>query len=540
MQKISGNIVDVVAKKIFAGEVHFENGKIIDIIQKETKSSFYILPGLVDSHVHIESSMCVPSEFAKIAVSHGTIAVVTDPHEIANVLGVEGVKYMIDNANRTPFKFFFGIPSCVPATDFETSSARIDADDVECLLKLNEVVALSEMMNFPGVIFNDKNVHAKINAAKKLNKKIDGHAPCLNGESLKKYVDAGISTDHECMTLEEAIEKIELGMKIQIREGSAAKNFEALYKLIDLFPNDVMLCTDDSPPEDLLKSHINKFVHFAKEKKLDFFNTFRAATYNPIKHYNLNVGLLQKGDEADFIIVDNLDNFNILTTYIKGNKVFENGTVLFDEVKPELKNNFVAKPISKNDVQCYAEYLTKNIIEIIDKELFTKKSSFDLHKDSLGNYISDPANDILKIVVYNRYSENSKPAVAFVKNTGLRKGAIASSIAHDSHNVIAIGSSDEEIVTAINKIVEMKGGIVVVNSDGVFTLTLPIAGIMSDEKIEVVAKKYEQLKSEAIKTKCSLTSPFMTLSFLSLLVIPEIKLGDRGLFDVGKFEFING
>ncbi len=534
---VKGNIVDVVNKEVFKGEIFIENGLIVDIAKKNVDENVYILPGLIDSHIHVESSMLIPSEFAKVAVRSGTVAIVTDPHEIANVLGMEGVEYMIEDGNTVPFKFFFGAPSCVPATNFETSGYVFDSKSVEKLLQRDDILYLSEMMNFPGVVFNDQEVHAKIEMSKKLNKPIDGHAPGLSGDELRKYASAGITTDHECSTLEEAIEKIKVGIKIQIREGSAAKNLEALYSLIDEFPNDVMLCSDDRHPDDLLKGHVDYLVRKCNEKRLDIFNVLRAVTYNPVKHYGLNVGLLQKNDSADFIIIDNLDDFKVQQTYINGEIVFDNGNVLIKSVNNKILNNFNVDIIAKSDLEVEAKGEKIRVIEAIDGELFTKTLIVDA-KIKNGLVVQDIENDILKISVVNRYKK-SKIITGFIKNFGFKTGAIASSIAHDSHNIIAVGANDSDLLNAINKVIENRGGVAVSNNGKIYDLPLPIAGLMSNNPAEEVALAYEKINKITKEIGTKLKAPLMTLSFMALLVIPEFKIGDKGLFDGNKFEFVD-
>ncbi|MBN2778345.1 MAG: adenine deaminase [Bacteroidales bacterium] len=535
--KIQGNIVDVFARKIFKGEITIENEKIISIEEKEVNSDLYILPGLIDAHVHIESSMLIPSEFAKLAVSNGTVGVVTDPHEIANVMGIEGVKFMIENSKTTPLKTYYCAPSCVPATTFETSGAILSSSEIETLFKEYSLKVLGEMMNYPGVIFNDPEVHAKLKIAKKYNANIDGHIPGIKGKDLKKYIDAGISTDHECFNIEEAIEKINLGMKVLIREGSAARNFDALHPLISKFNNMVMLCTDDSHPDDLIKyGHINKILKLGIKNKIDIFDLLQATCINPVEHYNLEIGLLRENDFADFIVVDNLSDFNILETYINGAPVYSQGRVIFSTKKINPINNFKASKISTDQIQVEDKNTPIKIIEVIDKELITRSFSTNLKSEN-GFLKTDIKGDILKIVVYNRYNLNSTPQIGFINGFGLTKGALATSIAHDSHNIIAVGSSDEEICNAINEIVENKGGLTYVHNTDYYTLPLEFAGLMTQSNPHEVADNYNRINDVIKANGCKLTAPFMTLSFMALLVIPELKIGDKGLFDVTKFEF---
>ncbi len=544
---ISGNLAVVHLQKIYAATITVENG-IITAIEKISDeadpSSKFILPGFIDSHVHIESSMLVPSEFARMAVVHGTVATISDPHEIANVCGMEGVEFMIENGKTVPFKFNFGAPSCVPATVFETAGATLDVKDVTSLLKRKEIKYLSEMMNFPGVLFQDKDVMQKIAAAHKQNKPVDGHAPGLRGEQAKQYIAAGISTDHECFTYEEALEKLQYGMKIIIREGSAAKNFEALIELLNDWPEVMMFCSDDKHPDSLVLGHINQLCARAVEKGIDIFKVLKAACVNPVMHYKLDVGLLRKGDAADFIVVKDLKKFEVVKTYINGALVAEEGRSLFKTSRSEIINNFSCSKKSAADFALPWNGKNENpVIEALDGQLITNKLS--VKPKVVDNYIvSDVANDILKIVVVNRY-QSAPVASSMIKNFGIRKGAIASSVAHDSHNIVAVGVDDESICRAVNLVIEHKGGISCVcpaASNGSWTemaLPLPVAGLMSNEDGYMIAAQYEQLDRMAkAELGATLASPYMTLSFMALLVIPHLKLSDKGLFDGDRFEFV--
>lgn len=532
---ISGKIVDVVNKKIFPGVIYFENNRIIKILEtNDTVPDQYILPGLVDAHIHIESSMLSPGGFAKLAVKQGTIASVSDPHEIANVLGMEGVEYMIRDGNKVPFKFFFGAPSCVPATPFETSGAVIGEKEIAKLLIRDEIKYLSEMMNFPGVIGDDVEVSLKIKHAKNSKKPIDGHAPGLRGMELKKYINSGISTDHECFSIEEAKEKIENGMIVQIREGSAARNFDTLFPLISKYPGSVMLCSDDLHPDDLLKGHINKLIKNGLKKGLDIFDLLTAAIVIPNKHYNLGLGLLQENDPADMVVIDKLDNFNVKQTYIDGELVYDNGKVLFDYENEEALNNFIASPVHSSEIKVEAKGDKIRVIKAFDGELITEEEIINARING-SEVVPDPENDIQKIVVVNRYKK-SKPVVGFITGFGLTNGAMASSIAHDSHNVIAIGSNDAAIVRVLNEVIESKGGIAVFNKGKLDSMQLRIAGLMSDDNPEKVANDYKRINSVAAEMCTKVQSPFMTLAFMALLVIPELKIGDRGLFNVNEFK----
>lgn len=546
MQKsfsVTGNYIDINKKSIQVAELIVNNKKISSIktkSQSEDKTLAYILPGFIDAHVHIESSMLVPSEFARLAALHGTVATVSDPHEIANVCGIDGIKFMIENGKQVNFKFYFGAPGCVPATIYETAGDVLNSDDVDKLLQKKEVHYLSEMMNFPGVLMHDEEVMKKIAAAKKLNKPVDGHAPGLRGKDAEQYINAGISTDHECFTKEEALDKLKYGMKIIIREGSAAKNFEALIDLLKDYPNEIMFCSDDKHPDSLVESHINKLCERAVAKGIDVFKVLQAACVNPVHHYKLNVGLLNEGNDADFILVNNLQEFKVLQTYINGELAAENGKTFIDSVAVKSIDNFCAEEISINDLKIDADYfsLKENkmpVIEAMDGQLITNKIFVNpLIKNK--EIISDVGNDILKIVVVNRYKK-AQVAKAFIKNFGLKNGAIASSVAHDSHNIVAVGCDDESLVKAINLIIKEKGGISCADDDNTKILPLPVAGLMSIDDGYKVAAAYTEIDAMAKALGSALSAPFMTLSFMALLVIPHIKLSDKGLFDGDRFSF---
>ncbi|KAA9039234.1 adenine deaminase [Ginsengibacter hankyongi] len=537
-----GNIVDIKNRRIFYGEIEVSGEKIISVkeIANQNDNAPFILPGFIDAHVHIESSMLVPSEFAKLAVVHGTVATISDPHEIANVCGMKGVEYMIENGKTVPFKFYFGAPSCVPATDFETAGASLNANDVDALLARDEINYLSEMMNFPGVLHHDEEVEAKINSAKIYDKPVDGHAPGLRGKDAKKYIDAGISTDHECFTKEEALEKLQYGMKILIREGSAAKNFEALIDLLNDYEDEMMFCSDDKHPDSLVSGHINELCKRAVAKGIDVFKVLKAACINPMKHYKMKVGLLKTGEAADFIVANDLVNFNVIKTFIGGTLVAENGVSKINSPKAELINNFNCNKKQVSDFIYKKDSGEKIIvIEALDGQLITNKLSIN-PKIENDCFVSDVENDILKIAVINRY-KGAPTATGFVKNFGLRKGAIASSVAHDSHNIIAVGVDDESLCSAVNLIIESRGGVSCVdaaNPSIYKVLPLPVAGLMSNEDGYEIADAYTKIDQAAKSLGSKLSAPFMTLSFMALLVIPHVKLSDLGLFDGEGFKFI--
>ncbi|MDB2674510.1 adenine deaminase [Flavobacteriaceae bacterium] len=532
---VKGNIVDILNKRIFKGEVCIENGRISAIKEVNHKVENYILPGFIDAHIHIESSMVVPSEFAKIALIHGTVATVSDPHEIANVLGVKGVDFMIENGKKVPLKFNFGAPSCVPATSFESAGAVINADDIQKMMANPDIKYLAEMMNYPGVLFDDEEVLQKIEYAKNNNKPIDGHAPGLRGGDVSKYIAAGISTDHECFTYEEALEKLQKGMKILIREGSAAKNFEALIDLLPEHYKNMMFCSDDKHPDDLLVGHINQLCERAVAKGIDVFKVLQVACVNPVHHYNLEVGLLQVGDEADFIVINNLEKFRVLETYIQGELVAKNGKSFVKSVPFEILNNFESEKKKVTDFEFLSSTDKIRVIEALDGELVTNEIlAKALVAD--GKIVSNVEDDILKMTVVNRY-QNTKPSIAFIKNFGIKNGAIASSVGHDSHNIIAIGTSDELICSAVNLLIQHKGGICALNDTIEKIVALPVAGIMSDQPAEIIGNAYAELDAMAKEMGSSLSAPFMTLSFMALLVIPSLKLSDQGLFDGNSFKF---
>ncbi|UBM60646.1 adenine deaminase [Marinilongibacter aquaticus] len=542
MEVIQGNIVNIFDDSIHWGEIIVEGKRIftIKILGEEKPDDSYLLPGFVDAHVHIESSMLTPAVFGNMALVHGTVASVSDPHEIANVLGEKGVEYMIEDANQSPFKVCFGAPSCVPATGFETAGATIDSRGVERLLRKPEIGYLAEMMNFPGVIYKEEEVMAKLAIAKSLGKVIDGHAPGLRGADAETYFSAGISTDHECFSFAEAEEKLKLGVKVLIREGSAAKNFEALIPLAKNWAHQMMFCSDDKHPDDLIKGHINVLVARALEAGVALFDALRMASLNPVKHYGLEVGLLQEGDPADFIRVKNLQEFQVLETYVEGKLVAKEGRSLLAAPRSKVVNNFNTRELTTEAVQVQMDdRLGKvRVIKVNDGQLMT--DSFEISPRMSGNtLVSDTDQDILKLVVYNRY-QDEEPAVGFIHGFGMKEGAIASSVAHDSHNIIAVGVNDVDIVEAINLIVREKGGVSAVSAEKMGVLPLPVAGLMSDKDAHTVAKDYEQIDAFAkLELGSKLISPYMSLSFMALLVIPALKLSDKGLFDGNSFKFVD-
>ena len=534
-QQISGNIIDVVNGKIFPGTLQISDGRIRSVTENHQQYGSFILPGFVDAHIHIESSMLTPYEFARVALRHGTVATVSDPHEIANVCGINGVLYMLENAGDALLKFHFGAPSCVPATAFETAGAVLGPAEVETLLKRDDIFYLSEMMNYPGVLMKDPGVMEKIALAKKYGKPVDGHAPGLTGSDAAAYIAAGISTDHECFTKEEALFKLKQGMKILIREGSAAKNFEALHELISAYPDQVMLCSDDKHPDDLLEGHINLLVKRALEKGHDLMKVLRSASVNPVRHYRLPVGLLQPGDPADFIVIDNIQNFNILETWLNGIRVATTDTCLLsDRIHPEI-NFFQPSEKAPGDLAVRAGNGPMKVITALDGQLITGEERI-IPLTSEGFVVSDVDRDILKLAVVNRYRD-AAPAMAFIKNFGLKNGAIASTVAHDSHNIIGVGADDESLCKAVNLLMKHKGGLCLVHGREEMRLPLPVAGLMTTGTCQETGCLYASMTRKVQEMGCTLKAPYMTLSFMALLVIPDLKLSDQGLFSGHAFAF---
>lgn len=535
--ELIANLVQIDARRIDAIRLIWRDGVITAIEKLSPKQATlpYLLPGFIDAHVHIESSMLTPAEFARLAARHGTVATISDPHEIANVLGLEGVQYMLNNARQTPFKFFFGAPSCVPATPFETAGARLDTEQLDTLFKSGEIRYLSEMMNYPGVLNNDPEILAKLSLARHYGYPIDGHAPGLSGEDAARYASAGISTDHECSTLEEAANKLACGMRILIREGSAARNFEALHPLISSHPDQVMLCSDDKHPDDLQTGHINQLAARALAYGHDLFDVLQCACINPIGHYALPVGQLRVGDSMDAVLVNDLHTFKPAKTWISGQLVAEDGASLLPSIQPQIVNRFDARRLQPADLIINDHGGNIRVIQALDGELLTQEIQVAPNVRN-GQIIPDSARDILWLVVVNRYRP-AKPAVAFIQGFGLQQGALASSVAHDSHNIIAVGCDADALCLAVNGIIANHGGIACLSEGQFHCLPLPIAGLMSNADGDNVATRYAELDRLAKQMGSPLRAPFMTLSFMALLVIPELKLSDQGLFDGRHFAF---
>lgn len=535
IKTIRGNLVDIINRKTYGAIITLNDGRISHIQKTGSVECQYILPGFIDAHVHIESSMCTPANFGAIACKHGTIGIVADPHEIANVLGVEGIDFMINNTKGLPFYYWIGVPSCVPATSFESSGATINAATTQKLLQRDDLHFLAEMMNYPGVIGNNAEVMNKIKSAQEAGKPVDGHFPNGKGEALADYIQKGITTDHECATIEEGRERCVLGMYVQIREGSAAKNFNALHPLLKEFPEKVMFCSDDIHPNTLMKRHINELVKRALALGYDLYNILRAASYNQAKHYGIPAGFLQEGDPADFIITDNLTSLNIKGTYVKGECIYNDSVILFPKKEITLINKFYAQPVSVKDMEVKSQSDKIRVIVCSDGNLDTSEEILAPTTQE-GLAISDTSQDLIKIVVINRYQQ-APPSIGFIKGTGLKRGAVAQSIMHDSHNIIALGCTDKELAAAINEVIEQKGGICVINGTETNLLPLPIAGLLSPLPLDEIDTRYSIIENKMHELGSKLSSLQMTLSFMGLLVIPSLKLGDKGLFNGDTFSF---
>lgn len=538
MQIIEGNIVDIHDRRIFSGEIHIHAGEVCRIVENQKKYDTYLCPGFVDAHVHIESSMLTPQHFSDMVIAKGTVSVVSDPHEIANVMGVEGVDFMLRDAELADVKIHTGIPSCVPATLFDASGGMLDVEDVEAMAASGRFVVLSEMMNVPGVLNKDEKTWGKLRIARKYGLRIDGHAPLLSGRELEMYVAAGISTDHEVTSLQEAREKIACGMNILIREGSAAKSLHVLKELLRESPDKVMFCTDDAHPDEILsEGHIDKIVRRLLAENYDLYDVLRAASLNAIEHYGLAVGTLREGEPADFIRIDNLRDFKTLEVYLNGQVKYalpdkNNRQLKYQSMQPVNRFNH-----SYVDISQLAHAVVDRIdcIGIIPGELLTTHESISVVPSE--NFESDVQQDVLKLVYINRY-QNLPPRIAYIKGFGIASGAFASSISHDSHNILAVGCTDEDILRAVNSIIAHQGGLAVTNKNDTHILPLPVGGIMSLEEPHALAARFEHLNREIRAMGTTLNSPFMTLSFMSLLVIPELKIGEKGLFSYQQFNFI--
>lgn len=545
MQKYSGHIVDIPAKRIFDGDVFISDGRIAAIKPAEVETDApYIMPGFIDSHVHIESTLLLPENYARIAVHQGSVASVCDPHEIANVLGVPGVEFMVENGRKVRYHFLFGIPACVPCTVKETNGATIDSKDVETLMHRPEFYGLAEMMNFVGLQYNDPEVLAKMESARRAGKVIDGHGPGIGGSLAKLMVDSGISCDHEVDRLDLARERIGLGMKIQIREGSAACNFDELVPLLKDENSEglTMFCTDDKYPDEFYHGYINELAARAVKAGCDLWRVLETACMTPVKHFNTGTGLLQEGDPANFILVRDLKDFRVKETVIDGYSVFRNNhctdEMTIDPASPDSKvpNVFKAQEISADDIRIEMRGKKFKLMKATEGSLFTKAELIEPKVEN-GLVQSDPEHDILKFLVYNRYQEKARVAVSLLSGFGIKNGAIASTIAHDSHNITALGSNDKDIVTAVNALVSSKGGLCVVKNGKAEVLELPVAGLMSTRPAREVGPQHTRLKQLAHEIGCPFNAPFMTLSFMALPAIPELKLTDKGLFDIATFDF---
>lgn len=533
---IEGNIVDVLTGEIFPGRIGHEGGVITSVERTPGPFRSFLVPGFIDCHVHIDSSLLCPSRFAEAAVPHGTTAVVTDPHEIANVLGVPGIAWMREDAACAPFRVFFTAPSCVPATPFETSGATLGPAEVEKLLAEDDVVALGEVMNYHGAIARDPDVMAKIRAARVSGKPIDGHGPLLAGNALREYLSLGISTDHECTGAAEAFEKHDLGMRILVRDGSAAKNLAALAPFARM--HEFLLVTDDILASDLLAGHLDTRLATAVSLGVEPLHALRAATIRPAEHYRLPLGAMAKGRKADAVRVADLSSFAVEEVYIGGTLVAAGGAAAFAPRPVPMPGAIRIAPKGADDFALPASGRSAKVrvIRVIPDEIVTGSETADLRVEH-GRVVPDAGRDVLLISVVNRYRE-APVASGFVSGFGLKTGAIASSVAHDSHNIIAVGTNPGDMAAAVGAIVRESGGLAACGGGSATVLPLPLAGLMSGDPPRDVHERLERLHAAACGMGCVLPRPFMTLSFLSLLVIPRLKIGDRGLFDADAFRFV--
>lgn len=530
---LTGTLVDALQKKTYGARLTLsEQGTIDSVTPEESPDPVYILPGFVDAHVHIESSMLTPAAFAHAAVVHGTLAAVADPHEIANVLGEEGVELMLSLAKQTPFVFGFGAPSCVSSAPFEAAGAALGPAAVERLLRRPEITHLAEVMTAPGALSKDPEALAKLAAARSLGKPIDGHAPGLSGPGLQAYVSAGITTDHESLSFDEAREKIKAGLKLQIRHGSSVRPFESFIPLLARYPDRCMFCSDVKHPDDLLRDHINFIAATAYRKGISLYAIIQAASINPVQHYRLPLGLLQPGDPADFLLIDDLQTFRPREVWLRGQCVARDGRSFLPLGEPCVRNRFAAGLLQPEALRITASAgRAAHVIGVHDGQLV---STHLVEQPAVVNgfAVADTERDIVKLVVYNRYGGVS-PAVALVKGFGLKRGALASSVAHDAHHIIAVGTTDDALAAAINEVVLCRGGLAVADNNRkvLKVLPLPLAGLISTEPAEAVARAYSDCNAIAKILGTRLTSPFMTLSFLAQPGAPNLSLTDKGLFD---------
>jgi adenine deaminase len=533
---IEGNLVDVVREAVFPARIETSHGIITLIERVDKEFRDFLVPGLIDAHIHIESSLLSPSRFAEAAVPHGTTAVIADPHEIANVLGLEGIDYMVRDAAAVPLRFYFTAPSCVPATPFETSGAVLGPREVEKLLERDNFIALGELMNYPGAIRGDPDVIAKIDVARRLRKPVDGHCPLLSGEPLRAYVGLGISTDHECTTAAEALEKHALGMRVMVREGSVSKDLEALAPFAR--DHEFLLVSDDLLLPDLLRGHLDRSLAAAVSLGIDPFRALRAATINPARHYGLPLGLLEAGRMADIVRVADLGSFRILEVYIGGRRAAGQGRPTFVARPEPLPGRLSVRERSPRDFAVRASGPSAKVrsIGLVKDSLLTQSLKATLSVED-GLVMPDADRDILRIAVVNRYRD-APVANGFVTGFGLKDGAIAGSVAHDSHNIIAVGAGAGDVADAVNRVIREGGGFSACASGRGAILPLPVAGLMSAEPAAAVGETLDRLHAMAEAQGSTIPRPFMAMSFLSLLVIPSLKIGDRGLFDVDAFRFV--
>lgn len=529
VKHVDGQLVDVLRGEIYPACVNFDENNIVRIERKLAAPPQYILPGLIDAHVHIESSLLTPYRFAEKAVAHGTTAVVANPHEIANVMGMAGIRYMVDDGKSTPLRFFYSAPSSVPSTAMETSGAVIGWKEVREMLSTGDFVSLGEVMDVPGVLREDPALMSKIEVAVQFGKPIDGHAPGLGGYDLDRYVMAGISTDHECTTVREAEEKDRKGMTVMVREGSAARNLNALMPFASKHKH--FLVTDDLSAVDMADGHVDSLLRKAVAAGMDPIHAIRAASMWPAQHYGLPGGSVYLNGPADLVVVDDLIHFTVLETWIGGRLVAKDGRPLFAGAPTTVPPGIASGEVLAKDLRVTSRrpVATVRVIKVLPDEVSSLAGTADLDVDDSA-VLTDPSRDILLMAVVNRYRPAS-PAVAFVSGFRLSRGAMASSVAHDSHNLIGVGTDPALLALALNAVAAQGGGYYVTDAVNSVRLELPVAGLMSPLPWDEVARKEGEINAFLQGMGCPLPAPFMTLSFQSLLTVPDLKLGDRGLFD---------
>ncbi len=550
----NANIVNVFTNEILPGDVAIDHGEIVGIgkysgDQEIDLGGKYLSPGFIDTHVHIESSKVTPGQFARAVLPKGVTTIIADPHEIANVKGIEGIRYIIEESENLPLEVYMMLPSCVPCTPFENSGAILEAEDLEKLIDEKRVLGLGEMMDYTGVIDRNEKAIKKLSMAQKKGKIIDGHGPLLSGKELNAYVVAGVKTEHECSTVEEMVERLRLGMYIHIREGSAAKNLKELMKAVNKDNlRRILFCTDDKESSELLKNgSIDHNIRLAIRAGVDPIDCIKIASLNAAEAYGLKkLGAIAPGYQADLVVIEDLEKLHIQGVYKKGKLVAQDGKALFSislMVNSNMKNTVNIGKITKEDLKIPLKNKRVNMIKILPHSLITEKVIRDLDNNIVGEKGElIQGRDIQKVAVIERHKGTGNIGLALVEGFGLKKGAIASTVAHDSHNLIVIGDRDEDMLLAIEELKKVGGGITIISKGKILeTLPLSVGGLMSQEPLEKVDEKLDKMLKIAhgiLKIREDI-QPFMTLSFMALPVIPSLKITDQGLFDVEKFEFID-